>query len=638
MKQTTLRTLVGVFSRPTSAAIVLMLSLLVGAPHHALGISKEEIITLTKLGISDAEIIKAIDKDKTVFDIQIQDILALKQAGVTEGVIKHMLATPQLYGKKTPDSAGVGTASQSTVPDPTRPKTPEEVAAEQQKIREEAAKLAEEAKKAREVQRKAYAQGILKNGQELADDGKFVEAIRQFETFVEKGNYAPGSDEFYIAKYGIANALAKAGLIQSAAKNLVEVILEGPDKPFFQPAFRDLRELRKKISYSPPDLEELTNFYVGGFSQAFQDEFNYMLGEFFYDFNNYSQALKYFDLVSPNSPDHPKSLYLKGLVQVRNQLFRSALESFQNAIIATEQSKGDREISDLAYLALARIGYESGDYDAAIYYYRKVSKESTKLPIAFYESAWTYFVKGDYSRALGTFQSLHSPAFDHYFYPELWILEATIYLNMCQYELTRKAIDMFNGEVVSLMQPMEDFMQRMRAPADFYGAVVDTANRTKVQMPERLLQPVKANVDFYNLYRTIRQIESEQKIVQQNIEPLGGFGQELAAKLQGLRQSKVNEIGIKVQQVLKKTQAEMQEFAIKVTEIEVDLDALELQKIDSEISTLAGEQITESTKEAAGEGAIAIVGADSIQWPFEPEYWKDEIGSYRAFIAERCSK
>lgn len=624
--------------RPTRFIAVSILGAMLFSSPVAFAISKDEVITLTKLGISDDEVIKAIDKDRTVFSLQIQDILALKQAGVSEGVIKHMLNTPQLYGKKAEDAMG-GTTTQPTVTPSTREKTPEELAAEQEKIRQEAAKLAEEAKKVRETQQKAYAQGVLRRGQELAQEGKFVEAIQQFNDFVAKGNYAPGSDEFYIAKYGIANALKEAGLLQSAAKNLVEVILEGPDRPFFMPAIEDLRDLRQKLNYSPPDLEELTKFYVGGFSQKFQDGYNYLLGEFFYDFSNFAQALKYLDLVTPESDEYAKALYLKGLVQVRNQLYRSALESFQNAILATERNDSNPEISDLAYMALARIAYESGDYDAAIYYYRKVSKKSTKLPMAFYESAWTYFVKGDYGRALGTFQALHSPVFDHYFYPELWILEATIYLNMCRYDLARDAIDTFTRDVASLMEPMSRFMQSMRTPADFYTAITQTANHQKEFLPERLVAPVLANVDFYNLYRTVRQIEREQQIIQDNQAGLGAFGQELAGKLATIRQSRVNEIGIKVQQVLKRVQDELQQYAVKVTEIEVDLQVQEMEKIDAETQKLFGEaEEIKKEESASGEGAIAIVGADSMQWQFEGEYWSDEIGSYRSFLTEVCSK
>ena len=494
----------------------ILIALVVGLiiPSVALSITKEQIITLSGLGISEAEIIAAIEKDKTVFNLQVTDILALKQANVPEGVIKHMLQSAQLYG-----GAGQAPAGGEAAPaEAQRPKTPAEIAAEQRRIREEAMKMAAEAKAAQERQRKAFAEGMLKRGRDLAEAGQYVEAINEFEKFRSEGNYQPGSEEAYIADYGIANALAKAGLYQSAAKTLVDVVLQGPDRPFFQSAMTDLRSLRKEISYSPPELEELTNFYVGEFSQAFQDSFHYVLGEFFYDYKNYAQALKYLDQVSSTSEDYGKALYLKGLVQVQNKLWRSALESFQNSILATEENKSDAEVADLAYLALARIAYESNSFDAAIYYYRKVSEESVKLATAFYESAWTYFIKGDYSRALGTFQALHSPVFEHYFYPELWVLEATIYLNLCHTDLTRKAIEMHNTRIAVLSQPLEEFLRSARRPSDFYDAVMKTGNNEAYMLDEALLKPVYANVDFYNLYSTVRQIESEMIQLQAEVE------------------------------------------------------------------------------------------------------------------------
>ena len=35
-------------------------------------------------------------------------------------------------------------------------------------------------------------------------------------------------------------------------------------------------------------------------------------------------------------------------------------------------------------------------------------------------------------------------------------------------------------------------------------------------------------------------------------------------------------------------------------------------------------------------GSTAIVGASQWQWGFEGEYWKEEIGTYRAFIKNQC--
>ena len=608
------------------------------APAQA--VTTEEVITLTKLGISPTEVIKAIEKDRTIFKLSVTDILTLKKAGVDEQVLKFMLTTQKRYG--APPAAGGGVATHAGTAAPAAPTlTPEQRRAREEKMRLEAQKLLAEKKRAEEAQRKAYAKGVLRKGRDLAQRGKFVASIQAYQAFVAQGNFAPDSDEAYLAKFGIAEALVKAGLYQSAAKQLVEVLLDGPDKPFFQTAFAQLRKLRKKVNYSPPDLDELTKFFVGNFSQSFQDSYTYVLGEFYYDYNDWTRALKYLNAVTPRAQDYAKAQYLKGLVEVRNQLAKSAVQSFQNAIVATESNGSDPEVRDLAFLALARIAYEVGDADAAIYYYRKVPKGSYKTSTALYESAWVYFVKGDYSRALGTFQTLHSPYFAHNFYPELWILESTIYMNLCHFDLAEAALARFRDDVAPLSVPLKRLLLKTVRPEEYYAAIVETvAGKQTYGLPKELTSPVLANVEFYNLYRTIKQIEHEQAIVRTNSTRLGEFGAKLAKKLDDLHADRVREIGIKIQRVLKETEATLADYQLKMKEIEVDLQDVKLEWEQKKLLCLDQPELCQTTKKLKGDagGSTAIVGSDSWEWPFEGEYWVDEIGYHRAFVSDQCVK
>jgi hypothetical protein len=76
-----------------------------------------------------------------------------------------------------------------------------------------------------------------------------------------------------------------------------------------------------------------------------------------------------------------------------------------------------------------------------------------------------------------------------------------------------------------------------------------------------------------------------------------------------------------------------------VTEVEIELDNLELLDLDAEIAAVgSGTEVVATTQEAASETGLAIVGSDSIRWPFEAEYWSDETKAYRAFIGEKCTK
>ena len=617
----------------------------------ALAITKEEVVTLAKLGIPEPDIIKAIEKDRTVFELKIQDILELKKNGVPDGVIKFMLASQQKFGKSGTApavSSGGGGGGGTTVAPAVRPaeaapvvheKTPDEIRQEEERQREEARRLAEEQKKAEEHRRKAYARGIMRRGLSLAEDGRWVEAIEIFQQFIQAGNYGPGSEEFYNAKYGMAAALATAHLYQSAAKLLVECLLEGPDRPFFKEAFEQLRALRKEIIYNPPDLEQLTKFSLVNYSQSFQDQFNYVLGEFFYDYGNYQRALKHLDAVSESAPDRAKSLYLTGLVQVRYKMYKSAVESFQKSIeYAERNNKADPSVTDLAYMALARIAYEAANQDAAIFYYKKVPRESVRSPVVFYELAWSYLMKGDYSRALGAFHALHSPYFKRTFYPELWILEARVYSDLCRYDEAKKALEMFDQQVAYFIEPLKRYINAQKSPDDFFNNFVSSMNGQRVEapLPREISYPILANVEFYNVYRTVRQIEGENAQLQKNQKRLGNFAAEMLVKLAVLRKDRVFESGVKIQQVLKDLDTSIADAQVHENEIEVDINAAAIEKMTEETRRLVGEGSEEVDQKTKTGSKLAIIGDDTEVWPFQGEYWADEIPFYRSMLTSQC--
>jgi len=620
-------------------ALLLGVALLV-APVAGFAITKEDIVQLSKLGISKDEIIKAIKKDKTVFKLPVQEILRLKKSGVHQEVIKFMLETPRMFGSGPAKQNGAPSPTAAPAPPVSQEMTAEQKAAEEDRLRREAQRLAEEARRAEEVQKAAYAKGIFREGKVQADAGNFAEAIRIFRSFLEKGAYGPGTKEYVVARFGIANALIKAGLYQSAAEILMEVLLVGPETDFFKTAFQNLRELRRRVVWGPPEIERLTEISVSAFSQSFQDEYHYVLGEFFFDAGNFERALPYFERVSEDSPDHARGLYLTALVQVQNQMYRSSVKSLERAIGSAERTGTDRTVVELCYMALARIAYANNDFYAAVYYYRKIPVSSNRAPAAFFESAWAYFLNADYVRALGMFHALHSPAFEHFFYPELWILEATVYLNTCHYKKARAALEMFTKEVAALAPRLKDFLRTAQNPMKTYTAAIATVRGDKTYgLPPVLAKPLLADVDFHNLYRTIRQIEKEEADLKLEQVKLGDLAKSLLSRLAVARQNTVVRAGIRAQRVLRQLAGELDRYSINVTEIEVDLSDIEIMEIDEETRRLVEQEATEAEEvQAEAQQSLAIVGADSMAWPFEGEYWLDEIPYYRAMVPDRCTE
>lgn len=630
-------------ARTGAGACVVALALSYAAP--ALAITLDQVFTLLESEVPDETIVKKIQKDGSKFTLGPKEIMELKRRGASQKLIQFMI-TSAAAGKGAPAGGGGEVEKAKEVKKPERELSEAEKAAEEARLKEESLRILEEQKKREEAGRKMFAGKVLAAGQAYANNGEFVKAIQTFTKFVEEGvdgvAFAPDSAEAYSAKYGIANALARAGLVQSAADTLLDVVRAGSDKLFFVHAFEQLRELRKQIIYRPPELEELTKIAVSAFEQPFQDAYFYFVGEALNDFGVKDQARPYLEKVSTKAADYARAQYLIGLMAIPENpeeklvggQVKDASEAFQKSVLAAEGQLDGRPVVDLAYLALARLAYDIQQFDAAIYYYKKISKNSPKLATAFYESGWTYFLKGDTSRALGTFHALHSPYFAHQFYPELWVLEATAYVNLCHADKAEQAMKMFEEKIFVLGPPLRDFLKRSKRPEEFYNNFLAAVNNPKsgVGLPRQLQSPVLSNVEFYNLHQTVKQIDKEDKIIRANLAALGPTGQELLQKLGQRRTERVSEAGVVIQQTLRQAQKELDLYFDKLAQLRLDLDEIRTQEIEEEQAG-RGKELGDAV---AKEGPVAIAGSDSMSWPFEGEFWKDEIGAYRSYLKSKC--
>ena len=198
-------------------ALITLPMLALSAPESNAKITVQQVKGLTTMGIAPGEIIKAIEREKTVFNLTVQDILGLKKAGVDKKVLSYMLSTPQRFGKKGAKKTKETKPAADKVDAPVL--TDEERRAEEERMRRDALKMLEEKKRVETARRKAYAKGVLAKGRALAQDGKFVQSIQAYQSFVTQGGFGPDTEEAYLANFGIAEALVKAGLYQSARRS-----------------------------------------------------------------------------------------------------------------------------------------------------------------------------------------------------------------------------------------------------------------------------------------------------------------------------------------------------------------------------------------------------------------------------------
>jgi hypothetical protein len=97
------------------ASIVLML------PGSARAVTLDDIVALSKAGVSSEILIAVIDADRTIFNLTPGEIVNLKKAGVPNDVILKMLGTAREFVEEVPPPLIVGADRPSAAETTTRP-------------------------------------------------------------------------------------------------------------------------------------------------------------------------------------------------------------------------------------------------------------------------------------------------------------------------------------------------------------------------------------------------------------------------------------------------------------------------------------------------------------------------------------
>ena len=663
--------------------VVITIAFLIAPVSTAFALDKNQIIQMSKLGIEAESIKGAIDKSKDSFKLSKEELGELRVQGVSDEIIEYLKKTGHVEGAKQATSGdakkdaekgdetkkekegkevatkketgaekggdgagapapGGGDDEDVSTPAPAPGDQEEEQTFTEEELKK---KMAEERKKALEEQKRKkkkrrqlkQAARRLPDGSDALESGDNMEAARIFLRFLSLGP-PEGSDNWYEAKFGLAKALYKQGILSGAATPIRQVVMAGADKPHFEEAFRILEELTRKIGYQPPALEELTKVLTKDLPNKFRNDYNYYLGKFFYDYNRNKLAIKYLKKVKSGADDYPESRYLMGVAQLDPSIDNKAgaLKNFESAITSGErEEESNEEILQLGYLALARVFYEVGLYNVALFYYQKIPRQSARHAEAMFEKAWTYFQKNDFKRALGTFHTLHSPYYEQWYFPDLYILESTVYLNLCRFDYSKRALAEFQKRYLDKRPRLQKFLEKTKEPKAYWKKITHAYEKGGVAksgaLPEMFVNAVLDDLAFFNIYKVVRLLRKERSALKNNIDALGEFGQKVLDRVDQQLQTKVEEGGILVQQKLTELDQELKKWDLKATQISFDIDSEEKEQLERRLQS-------RKTKDALKEaGTTLLIVADDWQpWRFEGEYWFDEVSNYRSRQSSRC--
>ena len=327
--------------------------------------------------------------------------------------------------------------------------------------------------------------------------------------------------------------------------------------------------------------------------------------------------------VAKDSDAFPQAQYVAGLLAQRAAP-ESAVAIF-NGVLSDRRSSG--ELRELSHLALARTLYGLRRYADASTDYAKLPRFSRHWDEALFEGAYADFMRGDPGAALGRLQSLHSPHLSDEFAPESENLAAIVYHQHCLWPEVRIALKRFDMIYLPMRDQVRAVLTRDPAPAALLAAL---DGKGDIRLPDPVRHHLRKNERVESMLAYAAKVDAEERRIRSDAElSRSDLGKELLEIV-----GRHRELTFDVTAKFVRNRLEDLAHLIDVLEGDKDVIAFEATKgekgfVEKDVDAkkiLAKETLYRPEQPATGHE----------YWPFDGEYWPDEIGYYRATIKDAC--
>ncbi len=387
-------------------------------------------------------------------------------------------------------------------------------------------------------------------------------------------------------------------------------------------------------------------------------QLNYMLGRYKYRNRQFEEAIRLFNKVDKNSQYYIHAQFFAGTSYVQLKKSVPAVQAFQRIESAADDGvegvEDEGRIRDLAFLSMARTYYSASirldaetnapsvderKLSAAVKHWNQIESSSEHWLDALFEESWAYFMAGQYPKALGNIHTIQSPYFPGSFYPEADILKAVIYFSNCNYEAATTIVARFNKRYVPIQAELQKVMVRFKGENQtepFFKFLLSVRDGT-ADLPPSISGIVEASMSDRQLLRGIeyvRVLDEEMARFQQSSAGFksSGLGTQVQEVLKAARELAVEDAGDLARSRYQRNLDDLAEHLRNGQKILIDITAAQRNELDQ--ATQAG-QVTQQEAQIFGR---VSPDEEHMLWPFDGEYWRDELGFYRQVVESACGR
>ncbi len=510
-------------------------------------------------------------------------------------------------------------------------------------------------------------------GKQRLEEAKKVLAAKEweaaalaFDAILRDPKLAAVHDE---ARFRQGVALARAGLLHSALGRFDEVLSRGAQgSRFFANSLEWIFYVGRRTANESVVLSRVARFSGEPLPPGSQDRFHYLLARYTYERGlalaeagqalesrkAYAEARRLAGMVRGEQTGAAlggevelasaadgnlvaRARFLEALVLYAQGDSQAAVEALKEVVRMTNPRRSkapDPRLRELAFLELARIHYEYKQNRYAIFYYQRMPWGGPRWLEGLWESSYAYYRIGDYEKALGNLLTLHSPYFSDEYFPESHILKAIIYYENCRYPEARGILETFNADYEPVFGELERLIGP-GAPPGLYD-VLEAAGKGRAPAGPALRKVVKAVFTDRNIERleeTIGEVEAEiDRKLPRTRDPFRGsaLAKELRKKLEGERAQLVDEAGARARQKLEYERDALRELLQQALRIQIEVSRQEREYLEKTLAAGGKVDLMRPYRFSAA------VSDEHLFWPYEGEFWRDELGTYAYTLTKGC--
>lgn len=470
------------------------------------------------------------------------------------------------------------------------------------------------------------------------------------------------------AEYLLAKSLYRMGLYHSSLTVFQRILARGESHKYFATSLEWLFFISHKTTGQSVVLDEIAKYANAQWPEKYRTEFRYLLAK--YNFTrgkalldaayaadgaeasgHRAEAQKSFDetrrllaMVPRDSQFHPKARYLDGLTLYVQGKFQPAVEAFKDVVRALNPKTGaqqDPALREQAFMQLARIHYEHKQNRYALFYYDRVARGGDQWLQSLYESSWAHFRLGEYERALGNMITLHSPFFRDEYFPEALILKSVIYYENCRYPEASQIVEEFNRTYLPLYEELERVLSgTFTTPQDYYDVLADIQKKNRSeqgggevsQMLERILKLALSDRELKHLNDSILELESESDAIssKRDLFRFSDLAKTLLADLETQRVEVQKKAGFYAKRKLERERRELAALNYRALAIKAEIGTSEKDALEASLAEGKNVTVVKQYRYSTA------VDDEHVYWPYEGEYWRDELGTYQYTLTKGC--